>query len=259
MGKRPSEATLFPASQEMSRILWNPKYQFHIHERPLCPYPEPVRSTPYPHIPLSEHQSQYYPQPTPVNHEFFVTLKSPICAHKGEPSRKSSKCINRNKPHPSLISTQYYLLSKSLPRSIYFSLHSRWMRIPLLLNSVSTVRERQTAVWTPLIVNYRLPLMRLLFTTPSNSSPKGLDPECAVNGNEVPIRSSEYFASIKWLGVGVLQDDFFHPLTFATQCTTKILESLILRNSIDYFSLWQNLEKYTFPHQKLVSKVFFFL
>jgi len=26
-----------------------------------CPYPEPARSSPYPHIPLSENPSQYYP------------------------------------------------------------------------------------------------------------------------------------------------------------------------------------------------------
>jgi hypothetical protein len=80
-----------------------------------------------------------------------------------------------------------------------------------------------------------------------------------MDGKEVPSRPSEYSARNKWLCVGVLQDDLFLPLSFVTQCTTKILQCLMVRSGIDCFSFWQNLEKYPFPPQKIVSMVFFFL
>ena len=44
------EANRFSSSQAISRILWNPKVHYRIH---TCPYPESVRSSPHPHIPLS--------------------------------------------------------------------------------------------------------------------------------------------------------------------------------------------------------------
>ena len=47
----PCETNRFSASQEIPRILWNPKVHFHIHKcPPTCPYPEPARSSPYPHF-----------------------------------------------------------------------------------------------------------------------------------------------------------------------------------------------------------------
>ena len=57
-----SEANRFSPSQELPRILWNPKVCYSIHK---CPSPVPFsnsqRSSPYPHIPLPEDLSQYYP------------------------------------------------------------------------------------------------------------------------------------------------------------------------------------------------------
>ena len=48
------EANRFAASQEVSRILWNPKIQYLIHNSPP---PEPARSSPQLHIALPEDPS----------------------------------------------------------------------------------------------------------------------------------------------------------------------------------------------------------
>jgi len=57
MQQSPSrEASRFSASQEIPRISWNPIVHYRIHKCPP-PVPIPVRSSPYPHIPLPEDPS----------------------------------------------------------------------------------------------------------------------------------------------------------------------------------------------------------
>ena len=59
MEQSPSwEANLFSASQEIPRILLEPKSLLpHSQVPATCPYPEPALSSLYPHIPLPEDPS----------------------------------------------------------------------------------------------------------------------------------------------------------------------------------------------------------
>ena len=58
-GADPSwEANRFSVSQEIPHILWNPKGSLpHLQVPTTCLYPEPARSSPYPHIPLADDPS----------------------------------------------------------------------------------------------------------------------------------------------------------------------------------------------------------
>jgi hypothetical protein len=58
MEQSPSwEANRFSASQEIPQMLKPEGYLPYSQETTTCSYPEPPRSSPYPHIPLPEHPS----------------------------------------------------------------------------------------------------------------------------------------------------------------------------------------------------------
>ena len=69
------EANRFSASQENSLHFMEPEGSLpHSQVSVTCPYPEPARSSPYPHIPLPEDPSQYYP---PIYARFFRVVSFP--------------------------------------------------------------------------------------------------------------------------------------------------------------------------------------
>jgi hypothetical protein len=51
----PSEANRFSDSQEISHILWNPKFHYRVYKMPVTwSYPGPDQSSPCPPITISE-------------------------------------------------------------------------------------------------------------------------------------------------------------------------------------------------------------
>ena len=78
MVQSPWEANWFAASQEIPRILWNPKVHYHTHKRPP---PVPILGQPNPvHIPISHllkiHPNIIHP-PTPRSPQWFLSLRFP--------------------------------------------------------------------------------------------------------------------------------------------------------------------------------------
>jgi hypothetical protein len=68
------EANRFAASQEIPRILWNPEDSLpHTQVPATCPYSQPARSSPHPHIP---HLNIILPS-TPGSPKLSVTLRFP--------------------------------------------------------------------------------------------------------------------------------------------------------------------------------------
>ena len=63
MEQSPSwEASRFSASQEIPAHFMEPDVSLpHWQVPATCPFPEPARSSPHPHIPLPEDPSKYYP------------------------------------------------------------------------------------------------------------------------------------------------------------------------------------------------------
>ena len=75
---RPSEANWFAASQEIPRILWNPKVHYSTHKRPP---PVPILGQPNPvHIPTS-HLLEIHPNiihtSTPRSPQWSLSLRFP--------------------------------------------------------------------------------------------------------------------------------------------------------------------------------------
>jgi hypothetical protein len=98
------EANLFAASQEIPRILWNPKVHYQIHKCPpgTCLYPEAAQSSPYPlphhnswrsAVILSSHlrlglSSGFFPSGFPTK-TLYTPLPSPHMRYMPRPSHSS--------------------------------------------------------------------------------------------------------------------------------------------------------------------------
>ena len=90
MEQSPSwEANWFAASQEIPRILWNPKVHYRTHNRPP---PVPILGQPNPvHIPSSEHL-QIHPN--------IIHPSTPRCSQWFLPSGFATKTLYTPSPHP---------------------------------------------------------------------------------------------------------------------------------------------------------------
>ena len=113
MKQNPSwEANRFSASQEIPRILWNPKVHYRIHKcPPSVPYTEPARSSPHLHITLPEDPSQYYP---------------PIYAWVSQ--EVSVPQVSPPKPCTRLSSLPYMLHAPPISFFSIFSTEQNWLR-----------------------------------------------------------------------------------------------------------------------------------
>ena len=88
------EASRFSGSQEIPRILWNPKIRYRIHKCPnTCPFPEPDQSCPHPtfcrsililssHLRLGLHSDLLLSKPC-------IYLSSPHICYMSRPSHFS--------------------------------------------------------------------------------------------------------------------------------------------------------------------------
>jgi len=109
MEQSPSwEANRFAASQEIPRILWNPKVHYHIHK---CPPPVPILSQLDPvHTPascfLKIHQNIILPS-APGSPQWFLSLQFP---HQN-PAHASPLPHTRHMPRPSHSPRFYHSLS----------------------------------------------------------------------------------------------------------------------------------------------------
>jgi hypothetical protein len=78
-----SEANRFSVSQEIPPHFMQPQDSLpHSQVPATCPYPEPARSNPYPHITLSEDPSLYYP---PI----YAWVSQAVSFHKISPPKPS--------------------------------------------------------------------------------------------------------------------------------------------------------------------------